>query len=116
MLISSINLQSFRAPQSPADHSYLFELGWKEFTNSAEPIETNEAIINRETNEQLLIQSGKNTQIFERLKHKIGIAPGQIFSTQGNQFQNYFRITFGLPWSDRVEEGLKTLGDLVKKF
>lgn len=50
------------------------------------------------------------------LKHKVGIAPGQIFSTQGNQFQNYFRITFGLPWSDRVEEGLKILGDLLYKF
>lgn len=88
MLISRINLQSFRAPQSPADHSYLFELGWKEFTNSAEPIETNEAIINRETNEQLLIQSGKNTQIFERLKHKIGIVN---FSVSDSRFR-YFDI------------------------
>ena len=50
------------------------------------------------------------------LKHKVGIAPGQIFSTQGQQYQNYFRITFGLPWSSRVEEGLKTLGELVKKL
>ena len=50
------------------------------------------------------------------LKHKIGIAPGQIFSTHGHQFQNHFRISFGLPWSSRVEEGLNTLGELVKKF
>jgi DNA-binding transcriptional MocR family regulator len=50
------------------------------------------------------------------LKHKIGIAPGQIFSTHGHQFQNHFRISFGLPWSGRVEEGLSTLGELTKKF
>lgn len=49
------------------------------------------------------------------LKHKVGIAPGQIFSTHGHQFQNYFRISFGLPWSNRVEEGLSTLGDLTKR-
>jgi DNA-binding transcriptional MocR family regulator len=47
------------------------------------------------------------------LKHQIGIAPGQIFSSQG-QFQNYFRISYGLPWSDQVEGGIKTLGDLVR--
>jgi len=50
------------------------------------------------------------------LKHKIGIAPGQIFSTHGHQFQNHFRISFGQPWSSRVEEGLNTLGELVRKF
>jgi DNA-binding transcriptional MocR family regulator len=48
------------------------------------------------------------------LKHNIGIAPGQIFSSQG-QFQNYFRMSFGIPWSDSVEQGIKTLGDLVRK-
>ena len=48
------------------------------------------------------------------LKHGIGIAPGQIFSSQG-KFENYFRISFGLPWSDKVEKGLKTLGELVAK-
>ena len=36
--------------------------------------------------------------------------------SQGQQFHNYFRITFGLPWSSRVEEGLNTLGELAKKF
>ena len=50
------------------------------------------------------------------LKHKIGIAPGQIFSTHGHQFQNHFRISFGLPWGSKVEEGLNTLGELVKKI
>ncbi|HCW05792.1 MAG TPA: PLP-dependent aminotransferase family protein, partial [Cytophagales bacterium] len=48
------------------------------------------------------------------LKHNIGIAPGHIFSTQG-QFQNYIRLTCGLPWNDRVEEAIKTLGELIRK-
>lgn len=49
------------------------------------------------------------------LKHNVGIAPGHIFSMQG-QFQNYVRLTYGLPWNDQVEEGIKTLGELVRKF
>jgi DNA-binding transcriptional MocR family regulator len=49
------------------------------------------------------------------LKHNIGIAPGQIFSSQGH-FENYFRMSFGAPWSDRVEQGIKVLGELVRKF
>ena len=49
------------------------------------------------------------------LKHNLGIAPGHIFSSRG-QFQNYFRICYGLPWNERVEEGLKILGDLIKKY
>jgi len=48
------------------------------------------------------------------LRHQIGIAPGQIFSSQ-DQFQNYFRLSYGLPWSDKVEKGLKTLGELMRK-
>ncbi len=48
------------------------------------------------------------------LKHGIGIAPGQIFSSQG-RFGNCFRISFGSPWSDRVQYGLKTLGELAGK-
>lgn len=49
----------------------------------------------------------------QALRANIGVAPGQIFSSNG-QFSNCFRISFGLPWSDRVEMGLKTLGELVR--
>ncbi|MBS1508191.1 MAG: PLP-dependent aminotransferase family protein [Bacteroidetes bacterium] len=48
------------------------------------------------------------------LKHNVGIAPGQIFSTQG-QFKNYFRLSYGLPWSERVEDGIRILGELARK-
>lgn len=51
----------------------------------------------------------------QALKHKIGVAPGQIFSSQG-QFQNYFRLSYGQPWTDKVEKGIKTLGELVARF
>jgi DNA-binding transcriptional MocR family regulator len=49
------------------------------------------------------------------LKQNIGIAPGQIFSSQ-NRFVNCFRLSYGEPWSNRIEEGIKTLGKLVKEM
>ena len=49
------------------------------------------------------------------LKQGIGIAPGQIFSTQG-RFENCFRISYGEPWSDKVNIGLQTLGKLMKEM
>ncbi|MBL7859364.1 MAG: PLP-dependent aminotransferase family protein [Cyclobacteriaceae bacterium] len=49
------------------------------------------------------------------LKHNIGIAPGQIFSSQG-RFENCFRISYGEPWSEKIEHGIKTLGNLVRDF
>jgi DNA-binding transcriptional MocR family regulator len=49
------------------------------------------------------------------LKHNIGIAPGQIFSSQG-RFENCFRISYGDPWSDKIEDGLRTLGKLARDF
>lgn len=48
------------------------------------------------------------------LKNNIGIAPGQIFSSKG-EFANCFRISFGLPYNERVENGIKTLGEIVRK-
>jgi DNA-binding transcriptional MocR family regulator len=49
------------------------------------------------------------------LRHNIGIAPGQIFSSQA-RFENCLRLSYGEPWSDRIEEGIKTLGKLVKEM
>jgi DNA-binding transcriptional MocR family regulator len=49
------------------------------------------------------------------LKYNIGIAPGQIFSSQG-RFENCFRISYGEPWCDAIEDGIKTLGKLVREF
>ncbi|MBX7127467.1 MAG: PLP-dependent aminotransferase family protein [Cyclobacteriaceae bacterium] len=47
------------------------------------------------------------------LKHGIGIAPGQIFSSQA-RFRNCFRLSFGLPFTSKVEQGIRVLGELAK--
>ena len=49
------------------------------------------------------------------LKHNIGIAPGQIFSSQG-RFENCFRLSYGEPWSPKIDEGIKTLGKLMREW
>jgi DNA-binding transcriptional MocR family regulator len=49
------------------------------------------------------------------LKHRIGIAPGQIFSSQG-RFENCFRISYGEPWKDEIAHGLQTLGRLMREM
>ncbi len=67
----------------------------------------------------LWLELGRGTDTYllhkKALKHGIGIAPGQIFSSQG-KFGNCFRLSFGLPWSTRVDHGLKTLGELARKM
>ncbi len=49
------------------------------------------------------------------LKYNIGIAPGPIFSSQG-RFENCFRLSYGEPWSDKVDEGIRTIGKLMKEW
>lgn len=51
----------------------------------------------------------------QALKHNISVAPGLLFSAQP-QFRNYLRISYARPWDNEVEEGLKTLGRLIKNF
>lgn len=49
---------------------------------------------------------------YEAKARGIGIAPGAIFSTQ-EKFQNFVRLTMGGVWNERMDEGLKTLGELA---
>lgn len=49
----------------------------------------------------------------EAMRHHISIAPGQIFSLQGN-YENYLRISYGNPWNKQVERGIEVIGNLVK--
>jgi DNA-binding transcriptional MocR family regulator len=51
----------------------------------------------------------------EALKHGISVAPGQLFSAH-KQFGNCLRISYARPWGADVEDGLKTLGRLIKKM
>jgi DNA-binding transcriptional MocR family regulator len=39
----------------------------------------------------------------------ISIAPGQIFSPS-KRYENFVRLSFGHPWSDKTEEALRWLG------
>jgi DNA-binding transcriptional MocR family regulator len=67
----------------------------------------------------LWIEMNKRINAFKlhkrALRHNIGIAPGQIFSAQG-RFENCFRLSYGEPWSPRIEEGIKTLGKLLREW
>ena len=46
------------------------------------------------------------------IEKNISIAPGIIFSAS-QKFKNYIRLSFGMPWTDQVENAIKTLGQLV---
>ena len=50
------------------------------------------------------------------LKHNIGIAPGAIFSPHQGRFENCFRLSFGEPWSDKIEEAIRTIGKLIREY
>ncbi len=51
--------------------------------------------------------------LFNRaLQHNIAIVPGKIFTLQ-NQFNNCMRLSYGLPWSERIENKLKQLASLI---
>jgi DNA-binding transcriptional MocR family regulator len=47
-------------------------------------------------------------------KEGIAIVPGQIFSASSD-FSNFLRISYGKPWSEDIEYGLRVLGGLVRK-
>src|SRR5262249_51341511 len=51
----------------------------------------------------------------EALKHNISVAPGQLFSAKPI-FANGRRISYARPWDTEVEEGLKTLGRLIRNY
>lgn len=50
----------------------------------------------------------------EAVQHHISIAPGPMFSTS-HGYQNCFRLNTGLPWSDQIDQAMKTLGHLTKQ-
>ena len=49
------------------------------------------------------------------LQKGIRIAPGQVFFTHSN-YKNYFRISFGAPFTSEIEDAIKTLGQLAKNL
>lgn len=49
---------------------------------------------------------------FQAMAKNIGITPGAIFTTQ-DRFANYIRLSCGIPWSKRLDTGIRTLGQLA---
>ncbi len=49
------------------------------------------------------------------LKKKIAIAPGCLFLKAGS-FENYFRVTFALPWNDEMEREINVLAEVIKSY
>ena len=66
----------------------------------------------------LWLELNKTVDVFklrsDAMKQRIAIVPGKIFSASCN-FSNCVRISFGKPWNEDIDWGLKVLGDLVKK-
>jgi len=67
----------------------------------------------------LWVELNKNINAFDlyqkAMEQNISIAPGQIFSADA-RFNNFIRIGFGIPYNEKVDKSLKTLGFLLKKM
>ncbi|MCC2615291.1 PLP-dependent aminotransferase family protein [Aestuariibacter halophilus] len=51
-------------------------------------------------------------QLFQQaLEHNISITPGSLFSPS-SRYQHCIRLSYGLPWHQRIEDGIETLGRL----
>lgn len=48
------------------------------------------------------------------VKQCISIVPGDIFSAS-QRYNNFIRLSFGHPWSQEIEDGIATVGGLVKQ-
>ena len=51
----------------------------------------------------------------EALEHRIGIAPGVMFSASGKCYGNCFRLNTAVPWSETLDQAMQTLGHLAKR-
>jgi DNA-binding transcriptional MocR family regulator len=49
------------------------------------------------------------------IEKKLSIAPGMMFSVNG-RYDNYFRITFALPWTDAMAKGMSLLGEVIAEY
>ena len=45
----------------------------------------------------------------------INFAPGEIFSPSG-KYKNYMRISYGVQWSDKIDQAIQVLGKLVHDY
>lgn len=50
----------------------------------------------------------------EALKHDISISPGNMYTLQNN-YSNCIRFSYGLVWNEKIDNALKTVGNILKK-
>ena len=54
--------------------------------------------------------------VFEQaLKRGICVVPGELFSASG-RYTNCLRLSAGHPWHPRIENALRTLGDITRSM
>ena len=51
-------------------------------------------------------------EVMALLREGVGIMPGHLFSASG-RYRNYLRLNCAVPWSERVEHAVMTLGRLA---
>jgi DNA-binding transcriptional MocR family regulator len=51
----------------------------------------------------------------EAIAHGISIAPGTIYSPK-NRYENFIRLSFGHPWTPKIDESLEWLGNRVAEL
>ncbi|WP_440876285.1 PLP-dependent aminotransferase family protein [Thalassotalea sp. PLHSN55] len=49
------------------------------------------------------------------IERGVSFAPGEIFSPAG-KYKNYMRLSFGVQWSERIEQAIVNLAKLVKNY
>lgn len=55
-------------------------------------------------------------QVFQAAQqHDISLCPGSLFSPS-NRYQHCIRLSYGLPWSDRLAQGIQTLGAICHRL
>jgi DNA-binding transcriptional MocR family regulator len=50
----------------------------------------------------------------EALRHRINTAPGPLFSVK-DRYRTCLRMSCGIPWSDTIDDAVRTLGDLSRR-
>jgi len=60
-----------------------------------------------------LDESVDSLKIFhEARKASVSVLPGSLFSSSG-RFDNCIRLNCGHPWSEKIEQGILTLADII---
>lgn len=52
----------------------------------------------------------------EAVQHKVCVVPGNAFLTDENAVSHSFRINFSTPTDEQLEQGIRTLGELIQAY